>query len=939
MLSWLFKKRGAVAKPKALPPAPTTAQQPAVLAAQAAQIKSEGQARQREHALALWQPRLQAALGDDAALLHIASATPLLAIKLAAVDALAGEAALRQAEHEFRGHDRRVHRIAKQRLEAAVAQREARLRAEALIETVRVLIEQAQIPVNHLVAIDRDWQALGPALLDPAQRSRFADLRAGLDDALRQRDAQQQHQQRWTLQATRVLATWQHTGTLPATEGEGDNALAALHPLLLALSANRPDAPATALLGRAVDGALQAAAALQAQLAERAELASQTMAETLAAAHRLSVDAPPAVLPQPQPPQPPMRRLQAPLSAEQRQALDALLQQAEIAAAEGQLGALAQQLAAVDALLAALAGLKLPDKLRARRQGLQSEQARLKSWQQWGGERARDDLVDKAEALARLTLAAAPPALPAAPAEPADADGDAGAGAGAGAGATPTGASPAEATPAAKLHLKTHADSLNHLRKRWKELDGLGGAASQALWLRFDAALSTAYQPVAAQQALQSAVRLDNLLARQALLVTLDGLLLPAMAEASASEASAPSPVAADAGAEQVRSTASMIDWKEPLRALNHFHTAWRQLGPLEHTVPHAARSGLQQHWRDSVGRIEAPLQHARQAAEAVRAQLIERAQALVHGGQRQPDARDAGQRMRDLQADWQQHARRLPLARAVENALWARFKAASDAVFAQRDAAFNARDSGLAAHLAVGEALLARLQGLHSAERPASAAQIERTLAEIDRDWRQLGELPRAAAAPVQARFRAAWAAALQRLGAIAAERWQAECDALLARLALCAQREAGATDSPTSSATASPTDSTDLARRWAEAAALPDALPTAWAQALAQRWSGPVDASPNQPAAWALDDLLLQIELALNLPATPDQQAARRQLKLLALKAALEGRAAAPAAALQPAACWAAVLRQPGASPAQHARLQALIGALRQAPPGTLT
>jgi hypothetical protein len=56
---------------------------------------------------------------------------------------------------------------------------------------------------------------------------------------------------------------------------------------------------------------------------------------------------------------------------------------------------------------------------------------------------------------------------------------------------------------------------------------------------------------------------------------------------------------------------------------------------------------------------------------------------------------------VRTLQADWQEQARRLPLARGVENELWNRFKAATDAVFVQRDAAFAARDAELAANLA----------------------------------------------------------------------------------------------------------------------------------------------------------------------------------------------------------------------------------------------
>jgi hypothetical protein len=77
--------------------------------------------------------RLQAALGDDDALLALASERAPLDVKLAAVGAIAGEAALKRAESEFRDHDRRVHRLAKQRHAMAVAQRETRARAAAVI--------------------------------------------------------------------------------------------------------------------------------------------------------------------------------------------------------------------------------------------------------------------------------------------------------------------------------------------------------------------------------------------------------------------------------------------------------------------------------------------------------------------------------------------------------------------------------------------------------------------------------------------------------------------------------------------------------------------------------------------------------------------------------------------------------------------------------------
>ena len=102
-----------------------------------------------------------------------------------------------------------------------------------------------------------------------------------------------------------------------------------------------------------------------------------------------------------------------------------------------------------------------------------------------------------------------------------------------------------------------------------------------------------------------------------------------------------------------------------------------------------------------------------------------------------------------------------------------------------------------------------------------------------------------------------------------------------------------------------------------------------------MAQRWSSPLT-GPGPLAMSAFDDLLLQLETALDLPATPEQQDARRQLKLRTLKDTLEGRADAshgPRSDLLLAA-----LRQRGLTPPQQQRLQTLIAALRGATPGFL-
>ena len=947
MLSWLFKKRGVPGAPKATPAAAQVLHKPQPAGPSKAEIKAKQIAADK----ALWSPRLALAQGDDSALLAVAVGSPLLDIKLAAVALLESEDALRQAEREFRNHDRRVHSEAKRRFEAAVAQRESRAKAETLIEALARLTDPQAVALNHLAAIDRDWTALDARRLQADQLTRFNELRQSLEAAMHASAEQQQRLQRWTADANRALTDLRHACVQAAATGMADDTRQACQ-AAQAVRDLAPESPSAALLEQTLAAALHTAALLAARLAWLAELdqppsqaegqsptdSSAPLDET-ANPTQLANTGPEAQTPaqqwqampaladgdlarslnqhfeqwllaqQPEPARaakPATVNKPAPIPDDRLKALQALLLQAETALADGETEAMQQALQAADAALAAMPGVHLGDALRARRQALHAERSRLMDWQRWGGALAREGLVAEAEGLARLTMAAAgdraigaentlpsdpsgPPSIASTEALPAaTAPGEAAVDAPDAPDAPVAALSPRVASDTGtRLNLKAHGDAIHALRLRWKELDRLGAAAHQPLWQRFDAALEAAYQPVAIQRAALQAAREENLSARQALLATLQAL--PDMS--------------ADDG----------IDWKEPLRALDRFHQAWRQLGPVEHTVPPAARAALLQAMRDQLARIELPLQQARQAAEAVREDLIARAQSLAQELVANPDVRDASQRLRELQAHWQQHARALPLARSVENALWTRFKSACDAVFAQREAAFNARDAELAARLAQRQALLERLSGIHH-ETEADAG---RTLAEVDRAWRQAAELPPASAHGLEARFRDARALAVQRLVELGRDRWQAECDSLAAKIALCEQRESGATDDP--------------AQRWAAIGV----LPAVWEQAMTQRWSSPLT-GPGPLAMSAFDDLLLQLETALDLPATPEQQDARRQLKLRTLKDTLEGRADAshgPRSDLLLAA-----LRQRGLTPPQQQRLQTLIAALRGATPGFL-
>ena len=125
-----------------------------------------------------WQLRLQAAMGDDTALLALTREGAPVDVKMAAVSALTSEAALKLAEREHRSHDRRVHRLAKQRHARQVATRQTGELTARLIEAAEALFKEPLIPANRLVELDRAWQALNTPLLDATQRTRFNALQA-----------------------------------------------------------------------------------------------------------------------------------------------------------------------------------------------------------------------------------------------------------------------------------------------------------------------------------------------------------------------------------------------------------------------------------------------------------------------------------------------------------------------------------------------------------------------------------------------------------------------------------------------------------------------------------------------------------------------------------------------------------------------------------------
>jgi hypothetical protein len=822
-----------------------------------------------EAELQAWREKILAAEADDRALLQLAHQAPGVDLKLAALAALTQEDALKQAMLEFRDQDKRLLRAAKSRWQAAVATREALSEARVLIAGAHTLIEQERIPANRVAELDRAWAALNVALIDEALVTEFAAARAQLGAKVRERGEGEQALARWLAATDRAihaltasLAGMARGATAPTSliPSMPSNAPATLAAALLQLLNQVPGASGAAIDARCIEKTETAnhVLALASSVVLRAEFLQSLPAAGVAdeteekakieqwrgfpevsdgelqtvLARRFS-DWRNARSRERQRDRDARRTHERELSAEQKKqrlaAVQRHVESAEAAHAAGQVAELTRLMTVIDD---ALKPGPVNAALARRIESLRQEQLRLRDWQRWSGGQRREELVAEAQVLARMA--------------------------------------------GEKVALRAHADAIEKLRERWKELDKLGGATNKTLWLAFDGALKAAYLPVAAHLDKLKIARNENLAARNRVI---DGLVdarakfFPAAPE----EGNSPAPASA---------AGSRPDWRAMARTLEEAKIAWRKLGPVEHTVPRKAQKGddaVTTRYAAALQALEAPLTLAYREASQERERLIAAAKNL---GESKPLARDAIDKARGLQAQWQAHAKALPLPRREENTLWSAFKAATDAVFTARDAARAARETEAGEQIKAREAIIESLLALPAVNSTRSAPEIKRALANAETAWRACAEVARPHAAGLDARYRAARDAATTRLRDIADHAAHSRFDALIAAMALCDERETAGEVAP------------DLEARWSAVENLPDT----WKPAMEARFRGVAAPKPGpQPGPRSgmssdagLPDTLLNLELACGIDTPSEFMAARQQLKMRALKDTMEGRRA---------------------------------------------
>jgi hypothetical protein len=409
-----------------------------------------------------------------------------------------------------------------------------------------------------------------------------------------------------------------------------------------------------------------------------------------------------------------------------------------------------------------------------------------------------------------------------------------------------------EELPALALSNGELAKKVGSLRTSWKSLDATG-AAPKALWLRFDAGCERAYAPVALHFRALADERHANAGRAQALI-----------AEVLACS----------------QEPRDVDDWKGLAAQGSRLRQAWTRLG----TIDRKEKKQLDGAFGKALDALLAPLERQREIEIARREQLI------VEVGLLQANQRNTTATLRALQEKWQEYAKALPLERRAEQALWQRFRAACDQLFAQRKESLSIADGERRAHLEGKQAVCAMLE---QADASATAPSIAALLRDAQQAWDAIGAVPHANEQNVAQRYHAAVAPLQARIDAIARQAGAAQVDALQHKLRLCQSLETALC------APDGERDSVSWTALWSALPPLGAPLGAQYEAALLARFGAAVQALDHPSSAHAVQlernrsallDEVLRLEIAAGIDSGAEFARGRLKMQVETLQSSLK-------------------------------------------------
>jgi hypothetical protein len=194
----------------------------------------------------------------------------------------------------------------------------------------------------------------------------------------------------------------------------------------------------------------------------------------------------------------------------------------------------------------------------------------------------------------------------------------------------------------------------------------------------------------------------------------------------------------------------STVQWKATGQAVDALFARWQDAQRTGARLPKGESNDLWKRFRDARSSIDsqrrayfADLDASQGAAREEKERIVQRAEALAGSGG------DAIGTYRALLDDWKRAGR---AGKRVDDALWARFRAAGDALYAAKAEAMAAQDAEYGGNLEVKLALLEEAEPLLKATDAQSARS---RLTSIQRRWDAAGRVPRDQVRHVEDRLR----------------------------------------------------------------------------------------------------------------------------------------------------------------------------------------
>ncbi len=269
------------------------------------------------------------------------------------------------------------------------------------------------------------------------------------------------------------------------------------------------------------------------------------------------------------------------------------------------------------------------------------------------------------------------------------------------------------------------ADKIRAARDQWKELGATDNAGAKALWERFKTACDAAYVPCEVFFAQEREQRKQHALQKSAICSGLEQFI-------------------AD-------SDWAHTDWKKIEHLLRTARAEWNDIGPVERAQSNILNKRFRVMMDDLAARLSAEKKLNKSKKETLIRRMEQLADTVKDLLADSPALKDAILQAKQLQSQW-----KLIGQSAESNSLWNIFRAASNRIFAQREAAHAAQDQQRQEHLTRAQSLCAQVEELARLEGDA-LRQAHGKVQQAKADFEQVGPLPKEAERDIAQKFQRA--------------------------------------------------------------------------------------------------------------------------------------------------------------------------------------